>query len=73
MILVITDHFTRGGNGIAIRDGTTAARAEALERQVFCYFGIPERIHSDKGAAFESSLMRELCKVWGVAKSRTTP
>ena len=73
MILVISDHFTRWRDAIAIRDGTTAAVAEALERQVFCYFGIPERIHSDKGAAFESSMMRELCKVWGVAKSRTTP
>ena len=73
MILVISDHFTRWRDAIAIRDGTTAAVAEALERQVFCYFGIPERIHSDKGAAFESSMMKELCKVWGVAKSRTTP
>ena len=73
MILVISDHFTRWRDAIAVRDGTTASIAEALERHVFCYFGIPERIHSDKGAAFESSLMKELCRVWGVVKSRTTP
>ena len=73
MILVLSDHFTRWRDAIAIRDGTTQSNAEALERHVFCYFGVPERIHTDKGAAFESALMRELCKVWGVNKSRTTP
>ena len=73
MILVISDHFTRWRDAIAVRDGTTTSIAEALERHVFCYFGIPERIHSDKGAAFESLLMKELCRVWGVVKSRTTP
>ena len=73
MILVLSDHFTRWRDAIAIRDGTTQSIAEALERHVFCYFGVPERIHTDKGAAFESASMRELCKVWGVNKSRTTP
>ncbi|KAJ8009202.1 hypothetical protein DPEC_G00086450 [Dallia pectoralis] len=31
------------------------------------------RIHSDQGASFESHLIRELLKVAGVRKSRTTP
>ena len=73
MILVLADHFTRWKDAIAIKDGTTQSIAEALERQVLCYFGLPERIHSDLGAQFESQLMRDLCRLWGVDKSHTTP
>ena len=72
-VLVLSDHFTRWRDAIPVRNGTTVCIAEALERQVFCYFGLPERIHSDRGASFESALMKELCRLWGSAKSRTTP
>ena len=33
-----------------------------------CYLGVPERIHTDQGAQFESRLMAELCTLWGVRK-----
>ena len=45
----------------------------ALEERVFCYHGLPEQIHSDQGTQFEGELMAELCDLWGVQKSRTTP
>lgn len=72
-ILVLTDHFTRWRDAIPLKDGTAEVVAQALENKVFCYFGLPERIHSDQGAQFESRLFQELCVLWGVAKSRTTP
>ena len=37
------------------------------------YYGIPEKILSDQGRNFESSLITELCKLTGVKKLRTTP
>ena len=40
---------------------------------MFCYLGLPEQIHSDQGAQFESLLMAELCRLWRVDKSHTTP
>lgn len=36
-------------------------------------FGCPERILTDRVAAFESSLMHHLCELYGCVKSRTTP
>lgn len=72
-ILVLTDHFTRWQDALPIPDGTTPVVAKALDSRIFCYFGIPEQLHSDQGSQFESGLMRELCQLWGVKKTRTTP
>ena len=71
--LVLADHFTWWRDALAIKDGSTKSKPEALETKVFCYFGIPESIHSDKEAVFESQLMLEVCKIWGTDICRTTP
>ena len=71
-VLVLSEHFTRWQDAVAIPDASMPVIAEALERQVFAYHGVPEQIHSDQGAQFESSLMEELCRIWGVSKSHTT-
>ena len=47
--------------------------AIVLDSRVCCYFGLPEQIHSDQGAQFESELETELCRLWRVDKTRTTP
>ena len=72
-ILVLTDHFTRWQDAIALPDATAPVVATALDERVFCYLGLPEQIHTDQGAQFESQLMSELCQLWKVEKTRTTP
>ena len=72
-ILVISDHFTRWQDALALPDATAPTVATAQEEHVFCYFGLPEQIHSDQGAQFEGELMVELCDIWGVKKTRTSP
>jgi len=49
-LLVLTDHFMRWADALA------------LDQQVFCYFGLPEQIHSYQGDQFLSQLMSDLCK-----------
>ena len=72
-ILVLTDHFSRWQNALALPDATAPTVATQLDERVFCYLGLPEQIHSDQGAQFESQLMTELCRLWGVEKTGTTP
>ena len=72
-ILVLTDHFTRWQDALPLPDATAPTVATVLDERVFCYFGLPEQIHSDQGAQFESQLMEELCALWRIDKTHTTP
>ncbi|XP_041963229.1 uncharacterized protein K02A2.6-like [Alosa sapidissima] len=52
---------------------TAQTTVKALWRHVIQLFGCPERILTDRGGAFESELVKELCQMYGCTKSRTTP
>lgn len=47
--------------------------AKCLWEQFICYYGYPERLHSNQGPDFESHLIKKLCDIAGVRKVRTTP
>lgn len=37
------------------------------------HYDIFERLHTDRGLDFESHLIKELCDIAGIEKTRTTP
>ena len=72
-LLVVTDHFTRYAKAYPTRDQKATTVARVLWERYISNFGIPERLHSDQGKCFESEVIRQLCAVMGVSKSKTTP
>ena len=72
-ILVITDHYSRYAQAIPTRNQKASTTAKALYENFFLHYGFPAVLHSDKGANFESNVIRKLCEIAGIKKSRTTP
>ena len=72
-VLVLTDHFTKLAQAYLCPNQSAEAVAHQLWNNFFCVYGFPERVHSDQGANFESSLIAEMLHVAGVEKSHTTP
>lgn len=72
-VLVITDHFTRYAQAFPTRDQKAVTVAKVLWEQYFIHYGLPGRLHSDQGRDFESRVIKELCTLLGIKKTRTTP
>ena len=72
-ILVCVDYFTRWPEAYALPDMTASTVAKTFVDGWISRFGVPDRIHSDQGPQFESTLFAELCTLLDARKSRTTP
>lgn len=72
-ILVLTDNFTKFAVALPTPNQKTMTVAKCLWDNFIVYYGILKRIHTDQGTDYKSKLIKELCEVAGIQKSRTTP
>ena len=71
-VLVMTDIFSKFSQAVPCRDQTALTVAKMLRDHWFVHYGVPGRIHSDRGGSFENAIIHELCAMYGIKKSRTT-
>ena len=71
-LLVVGDYFSKWADAIPIRDQEAVTIAKKLVERVITILGVPMEIHSDQGANFESQVFKEMCKLLGLHKTRTT-
>lgn len=71
-ILTVVDHFTKYAEAYPLQTTSTRTICDILLREYFTRHGIPERILSDRGANFTSSILKELCQLHGIKKLQTT-
>ena len=72
-VLVLTDVFSKFTQAFPTPDQRASTVARVLKEKWFYTYGIPQRIHSDQGRSFEGDLLKRLCQMYGIEKSRTTP
>ena len=72
-ILVIQDYFSKWVELFPLPDKTAQTVAEILVKEFFTRYGVCNRLHSDQGMEFDAALTHELCEMWGVTKTRTSP
>ena len=72
-ILVMSDLFTKYAVTVALQDMTAATVANAIIDEWIMKFGAPDVIHTDQGSNFNSELMQDICRIFMIEKTRTTP
>ena len=71
--VVFMDYLTKWPEVFVVPDQTALTIARLLVEQVVSRHGVPSQLLSDRGAAFLSNLLRELCTVMGMKKVNTVP
>ena len=72
-VLVMTDAFSKYNVAVVMPNQQETTVAKALVDKWFYTYGIPSRIHSNQGKSFDNKIIEQLCKIYGVKQSTTTP
>ncbi len=71
-VLIIVDHFSHWPEFVALPDITAPTIATALVDNWCCRYGTPERFHSDGANNVHGEVVKELCKHFGMKKSKSS-
>ena len=70
-IIVLTDCFTKWASAYPVPRATAKEVADAIIDWI-SHHGVMKILHSDQGGQFESAILREVCQLFGIHKTRTT-
>jgi transposase InsO family protein len=70
-ILTVADTFSRWVEFLPLKTETAEEIATLLVHEIFCRYGVPRRILSDRGAQFTSALLHQLYKLLDIKRGLT--
>ena len=73
LLSLIHIYFTKWVEVYAIPNQEVTTVAKELVHNFCCRYGAPMEIHTDQGRNFKSGVFKELCRLLGIRKTRTTP
>ena len=72
-IWVCCDRFTKMSHLVPCHETITAAEtAELFQKYIFCHYGLPEQLITDRVPQFTAGIFRSLCKTLGILPSLST-
>ena len=71
-ILVIQDYFSKWVEIFPLPDQKAETVATCLVDNVIARFGCIRELHTDRGSNFESQVLKSVCRLLGIFKTRTT-
>lgn len=71
MVFIVIDNFTKFVYLKAINQGSAVQICKVLRDDIFCVFGVPEKIRCDNGRQFESNEYLSLLREFGIKDSKT--
>ena len=71
-VLLIVDSFSRWSEAFALKSQDASSIAKVLYSEIFCRFGAPRILLSDRGQAFMSKLVNALCEIFQVKRHYTS-
>ena len=72
-ILTCVDSYTKWAEAFPLRNKEAETIARVLVEQVFVRFCTPISICTDQGKEVDGRIMREVCRLFGIEKLRTSP
>eukprot|EP00731_Ephydatia_muelleri_P032107 Em0023g614a len=70
-VLVAVDSFTKWMEANAIPNQEAVAVAKKRLDEMFCWFSLLEKLHSDQGSQFEGEVVTQLCRLLAIEMTRT--
>ena len=71
-VLIVGDYFTKWIEAYPIPNQDAKTVADKLTLEFIARYGAPLEIHTDQGRNFESQIIKNVCKILGIHKTRTT-
>jgi len=67
--LTMVDRLSNWIKIVPVKDTSAKTTALAIQRHWISRYGMPKFLHSDLGTCFTSSVLQELCKIYGITST----